>query len=125
MGLSDLFRSPGQVSLKDTMQPLREANARWGDVIIGVILEKQIDGLEGSIWKENVRNLVNRLLEDALEMYGDRWPLRRVRILLRCLEFSYYAGPREHNWNPDDILKQVVGLLRQEVNVCCVSFSVG
>lgn len=115
MGVSDLFRPPTQISLKDTMLPICETDSRFGRIVVGAILERQIDGLEGSSWKNDVRILVNRLLEDALEVYGDKWPIRKARILLRCLEFSYYAGPGRSNWKVENLLAQTEKLLRGQV----------
>lgn len=116
MGVSDLFKPPTQISLKDVMIPLYENDSRFGRIIVGAILERQIDGLEGSSWKDDVRRLVNTLLEDALEVYSHHWPIRKARILLRCLEFSYYAGPSKSNWRADDLLVQTESLLKQQAS---------
>ena len=61
--------------------------------IIGALLERQIDSLEGSRWKEGVQSVVSQLLLDVLAIYAPDMPVRRARVLLKCLEFAYYAGP--------------------------------
>jgi separase len=115
MGLSDLFRPPSQISLLETLQPLRENSPNFGDIAVGAILERQIDGIEGSSWKENVQDLVSKLLQDALFLYGDRWPVRRARVLLRCLEFSYYTGPGKLGSEPDLLIGEIEELLNRQV----------
>jgi separase len=115
MGLSDLFRPPSQISLLETLQRLRENSPNFGDIIVGAILERQIDGIEGSSWKENVLDIVHKLLQDALLLYGDRWPIRRARILLRSLEFSYYAGPGKLGSQPEHLIEEIEKLLNRQV----------
>ncbi|KAJ7510027.1 cysteine peptidase C50 [Mycena galericulata] len=63
-------------------------------IIAGALLERQIQSLDGSRWKESTRAALQALLHAALEIYGQaEMPVRRARTLVRCLEFSYHAGP--------------------------------
>jgi separase len=61
--------------------------------ITGALLERQIDSLEGSRWKDGVQRAVVQLLSDVLAVYGPDMPVRRARVLLKCMEFAYHVGP--------------------------------
>jgi separase len=111
IGTCELFVSPDEVSLR---RPL-ESCGHNAD-IIGAILERQIEGLEGSSWKEGVRNAVKALLVDAVAVYpaGDI-PVRRARVLIRCLEFGYKAGDNGLPRHSDDIGEEAEDLLARDV----------
>lgn len=85
--------------------------------IVGALLERQIDSLEGSRWKQGVHNVVGRLLIDALTIYGPDMPVRRARVLLKCLEFAYHAGPEAvlAIGTPEEMGSEVERLLLSQV----------
>jgi separase len=65
--------------------------------IVGALLERQLDSLEPSRWKESVHGVFVQLLQDALDVYrvedvadsSSGMPVRRARVLVRCMEFVY------------------------------------
>ena len=86
MGTCDLFLDPAGVSLRGVM-------VNHHPTIIGILLERQLDTLSKSLWKDGVSRVVSTLLLHAKELYtGDEMPIRRARILLRCMDFSYHMG---------------------------------
>ncbi|KAJ7632765.1 cysteine peptidase C50 [Roridomyces roridus] len=87
LGACELLLSTENVSLR---------SLGLGIHVTGVLLERQIQSLDKSRWKESTRTVVQALLLAALEVYGpEEMPVRRARTLLRCLEYSYHAGPEE------------------------------
>ncbi|KAJ7709735.1 peptidase family C50-domain-containing protein [Mycena rosella] len=86
LGACELLLAPEKVSL---------VSLELGDTsITGALIERQIQSLDGSRWKESTRNVVQDFLRAALDVYGGtEMPVRRARILVRCLEFAYHAGP--------------------------------
>ncbi|KAJ6597043.1 cysteine peptidase C50 [Mycena vulgaris] len=85
LGACELLLTPGKVSL---LSLGLDAN------ITGALLERQIQSLDGSRWKESTRSVVQAFLHAALDVYGEmEMPVRRARTLVRCLEFAYHAGP--------------------------------
>ncbi|PFH48873.1 hypothetical protein AMATHDRAFT_148907 [Amanita thiersii Skay4041] len=92
MGASELLLQPKDVSLSPALQSQDTLSAP----IIGAVLERQIVGLEGSRWKSGIKDVVARLLEDALAVYSsEKMPIRRARVLLRQLDFIYHGGAVE------------------------------
>ncbi|KAG6920238.1 hypothetical protein DXG01_005007 [Tephrocybe rancida] len=61
--------------------------------VTGVLLERQIESLESARWKDGVPMTISHLLHDTLDVYGPEMPVRRVRVLLKCLELMYHSGP--------------------------------
>ncbi|GLB42455.1 putative peptidase family C50 [Lyophyllum shimeji] len=61
--------------------------------VTGALLERQIDSLESSRWKEGVPAITAQLLKDALQVYRMDMPVRRARVLVKCMDFTYHAGP--------------------------------
>lgn len=90
--------------------------------VTGALLERQIDSLETSRWKEGVQSIVAYLLTDALKVYGPNMPVRRARVLLKCMDFMYHAGPEvmARVSTPEDMGNEVEKLLQREV---CLSVS--
>ncbi|KAK7685385.1 hypothetical protein QCA50_011248 [Cerrena zonata] len=74
---------------KETQEtsPSDESLRSWR-LYTGLLLERQIDSLETSRYKPPVRKAVGRLIEDALSVYENS--SRRVDVLLKWLEYSYY-----------------------------------
>jgi len=118
IGTCELLLQPSEISLK---RPLEASGL--STTVVGAILERQIEGLEGSLWKESVQKVVKALLADASGAYpqGDM-PVRRARILILCLEFGYRAGDGVSR-HPDDIGEETEELLGR--NVCQVFFCLG
>ena len=92
IGACELLLSPEDVSLQS---PQRYAASDDGKPVmdprvVGVLLEQQIDGLQPSQWKEGVRGVFVKLLGDSLDIYdGASFPIRRSRVLIRCMAFAY------------------------------------
>ncbi|KAF7338167.1 Cysteine peptidase C50 [Mycena venus] len=109
LGACELLLSPEKVSALSL--GLGDAN------LTGVLLERQIQSLDGSRWKENTRNVVQAFLRDALKVYREiDMPVRRARTLVRCLDFAYYAGPEglADLGSPSDMGEEVERILTQK-----------
>lgn len=100
IGTCDLLLPTEEVSLKSVVNCVvtsgtsHGANSIVGPRIVGALLERQLDSLEPSRWKENVHGVFVQLLRDALDVYcvedvASGMPVRRARVLLRCMEFLY------------------------------------
>ena len=105
IGTCELLLPTEEISLKSavncaaTPESSHGANPTIVDPrIVGVLLERQLDSLEPSRWKESVRGVFVRLLRDALDVYrvdegvidnSNGMPVRRARVLVRCMEFVY------------------------------------
>lgn len=137
IGTCELLLPMGEVSLKSavncaaTPESSHGANPTIVDPrIVGALLERQLDSLEPSRWKESVHGVFVRLLRDALDIYrvedvedsSNGMPVRRARILIRCMEFVY----RDHgqdNWsvfgfaNVDEIGREIERLVMMSVRV--------
>ncbi|KNZ74935.1 Separin [Termitomyces sp. J132] len=93
----DLLMEPSAVSLNSIHVD--------DDGIIGVVLERQVKSLESIRYNENVSKVISHLLGDTLKVYGSDMPVRRARILVKCLELMYHSGPDVISGigSPDDI----------------------
>ncbi|KAH9478241.1 Separin [Psilocybe cubensis] len=103
IGSCDLLLPPEEISVLSATNfttcdhPDQGTNpAGLESCVIGVLLERQLDSLEPSRCKDGVRSVQLRLLRDALLVYSKHhenssafMPVRRARILVRCLEFLY------------------------------------
>lgn len=102
IGSCELLLPTEEVSLKSavncaaTPESSHGANPTTIDPrIVGALLERQLDSLEPSRWKESVQRVFVRLLRDALDVYrvveddSNGMPVRRARVLVRCMEFVY------------------------------------
>lgn len=59
--------------------------------VIGALLERQIESLEGSKWKPNIRKAIDFFIAESLEVYDATcMPVRRARMLLKSLEMTYH-----------------------------------
>lgn len=110
----ELLRSPGEISLKEQMECL-DLNPQLSQAIVGAILERQLDALGRNIWKDNARLLAKRLLDQLSSVYGNAWPIRRMRILVRRLEFSYFSVIAGPEWNATETLAELDGLSKIKV----------
>jgi hypothetical protein len=111
IGTCELLLQPTEVSLK---RPLEICGL--STEIVGALLERQIESLEGSLWKEGVQNVVKALLVDVCGIYpAADMPARRARVLIRCLEFGYRAGSEGSARHPDDVGEEAEELLGRDV----------
>lgn len=83
--------------------------------IVGVILERQLDALGRNIWKDGARSLAKHLLDQLSLLYEDSWPIRKMRILVRRLEFSYFSVVTDPEWDAAETLTEVDKLSRLKV----------
>jgi separase len=110
LGTCELLLEPHQISLLPVDMGEK--------TITGILLERQLESLEGSRWKMPVQAVVQRLLSDALAVYGDEdMPVRRARVLLKCLDFAYHVGPEitDSFGSPEGMGEEIKQLLQREV----------
>jgi hypothetical protein len=92
-----------------------------GTLFTGAVLERQLESLEASRWKTSARAAIQHVLAALLATYTpDRHPIRRSRILVKCLEYSYYAGVEGQEAglvpSPDNALVSVQSLAPTKVS---------
>ncbi|KAI0064205.1 hypothetical protein BV25DRAFT_1914431 [Artomyces pyxidatus] len=97
MAACELMRAPEEVSLRRIVDvisiDISGASLDDRTCIVGAIVERQIECLEGSLWKDGVPQAVSVLLSDALSVYEpETRPIRRAAVILKSLELSYYAS---------------------------------
>ena len=102
----ELLRSPEEISLKEQMEH-QDLKPQLSQAIVGVILERQLDALGRNIWKDNTRSLAKHLLDQLSSLYQDAWPIRKMRILVRRLEFSYFSVVADPGWAATETLAEV------------------
>ncbi|KAI0029237.1 peptidase family C50-domain-containing protein [Vararia minispora EC-137] len=91
MAACELTREPEAVSLKYIGDNIVISRKEHRACAVGLIVERQLQSLEGSLWKENAQRAGASLLRDALGLYDvETRPVRRAATLLQCLEFLYY-----------------------------------
>jgi separase len=71
------------------------------------------------MWKDGVKEVVKVLLSDALEVYGRREvPLRRAKVMVKCMEFMYHSGLEggaAMGWDLQEMGKEIEKLEGSEV----------
>lgn len=86
IGTCELLLRPSEVSLRRSLE-----TCGFGADVVGAVLERQAESLEGSLWKDSgVREVVRTVLADALSVYvcsedmGVKagMPVRRARVLI-------------------------------------------
>ncbi|KAI0313288.1 peptidase family C50-domain-containing protein [Amylostereum chailletii] len=96
MAACELGRDPTEVSLKRMVGDITLEDEHDRLCVGGAILERQLQSLEGSQWKESVEKVVLALLFDLLSLYDPKTrPMRRAAVVLKCLEFTYYSAKAE------------------------------
>ena len=110
----ELLRSPGEISLKEQTECL-DLNSQLSQAIVGAILERQLDALGRNLWKDNARLLAKHLLDQLSSVYGNAWPIRRMRILVRRLEFSYFSVITGPEWDATETLAELDRLSKIKV----------
>ncbi|KAF5368828.1 hypothetical protein D9758_003030 [Tetrapyrgos nigripes] len=62
--------------------------------VVGALIERQIDVLENNRRKDEICQVMNVLMHNAVECYRKAdMPVRTARVFLRCLSFAYHVGP--------------------------------
>ncbi len=99
IGACELFFPPEEVSLHTTLRnavSLQYKQPHLDASVVGILLERQYCSLHPSRWKEGVQTISIQLLKDALDTYNSKaedgsmfMPIRRARILIRCMELVY------------------------------------
>ncbi|KAL0960162.1 hypothetical protein HGRIS_011797 [Hohenbuehelia grisea] len=102
LGTFELFQEPKQISLVTLASIQRDSPGSSSPssdhyitdpLVLGAILEHQLVCLDGNRSKEGSSVVMRRVLEDLLGLYSpQRHPLRRARVLVKCLESSYYES---------------------------------
>lgn len=110
----ELLRSPEEISLKGQMERM-DLNPQLSQAIVGVILERQLDALGRNIWKDSARSLAKHLLDQLSSLYEDAWPIRKMRVLVRRLEFSYFSVITDPGWAATETLAEVDRLSKIKV----------
>jgi len=99
IGACELFFPPEEVSLHTTLRnaaSLQYKQSHLDASVAGILLERQYCSLHSSRWKEGVQAISIQLLKDVLEIYHSKaedgstfMPIRRARVLIRCMELVY------------------------------------
>ena len=96
IGTCELLLPTEEVSLKSAVNCAATPDTSHGanptivdPRVVGALLERQLDSLEPSRWKEGVQSVFVRLLRDALDVYrvvedgSNGMPVRRARVLVQ------------------------------------------
>lgn len=110
----ELLKSPGEISLKEQVECL-DFTPQLSQAIIGAILERQLDALGRNIWKGSARLLAEHLLDQLSSVYGNAWPIRRMRVLVRRLEVSYFSVMAGPEWDATETLAELDRLSKTKV----------
>lgn len=122
-GVCDLLLQPQAVSLRlhlaECFVPagLSLDDAATRKVIIGAVLERQLQGLDGCRWKTSGRKAIRFLLDEILQIYDAKnMPIRRARVILRQLEYlhSSQSTDTQDIFNLEALGKEADSLLAKE-----------
>lgn len=102
----ELLKPPEEISLAGKLEHL-DQNPQISRAILGVILERQLDALGRNIWKDGARSLAKHLLDQLSSLHGDAWPVRKMRILVRRMEFSYFSVVTDPGWDATETLAEM------------------
>jgi len=120
LGTCELFLDPREISLRTQLPNLPPT-------FVDAIVERQIDSLESSLWKERVRDVIKMLLTHRLEIHDESdMPIRKARTLIRCLNFMYRNGVENVNemgWDVEKMGKEVERVLGGEVSLFLLCFN--
>ncbi|KAG1823730.1 peptidase family C50-domain-containing protein [Suillus subaureus] len=109
----ELFLPTNEVSLHTALK-----SGVIGHEVLGLLLERQISILEPCLRKDGVQTIVRGLLRDALSVYkATVLPLRRARVLLKCMELLWKDGNAndgETCWTAEHLGEEVLNLLTVE-----------
>lgn len=120
LAANELFMAAAEVPLSHALNA--EFPMSTSGAVLGAVLEQQVDGLEGSKWKPATREITKAILSEALRVYvAEETPVRRARVLVKCLEYAYHESPDTLNVegylgrHATDVLAEVQKLVVQEV----------
>ena len=115
VGASELLLGPEEISFKSFLQSPGDMHPK----IVGALLEHQYESLLPNRHKDGVKDVLIGLLKDALDVYDSKtYPVRRMRVLLKGLEF-YYRNPNPDGLGDvDDLASEAtsLGILSPEVS---------
>ncbi|KAI9438648.1 peptidase family C50-domain-containing protein [Lactarius indigo] len=119
MGACELLRMPTQVSLKQLINSISIEDVTDLDegrrCVVGAILERQVESLNGILWKPDVQNVVIGLLSDCISTYDSvNRPIRRAAVMLKILGLTYYKGVTDGDLHLSESAEEIEGLLSQE-----------
>lgn len=106
LGACELMLHASDVSLSARLVGNLDAS------VLGALMEWQIQSLEGSRWKEGVRDVLIGLLEQTLSIYREgQMPVRSLRVLATTLEFAYHVWSDStaqpvHQWFSTQSIKE-------------------
>lgn len=90
LGTCDLLLNPEEVSIISAVVSIPgTAPTTLEPSVAGALLEHQLNSLHSSRSKDGVREVIIRLLQDVLAVYREAMPVRRARVLIRCMDFLY------------------------------------
>ena len=126
MASCELLCSPAQVSLKHLMSSISIGDAENLEedrrCVVGAILERQVDGLAGSLWKPGVQSAVAGILSDCVSTYDPEIrPIRRASVMLRALELAYYTGAANGDVQLAKSAEEIEALLSLEVHLFLIT----
>ncbi|KAG0699186.1 peptidase family C50-domain-containing protein [Suillus ampliporus] len=105
----ELFLPPSEVSLLAALRPGAISNE-----VLGLLFERQVSTLEPCLRKDDVQIIVRTLLHDALGAYqAPGLPLRRIRVLLKCMEFLWKVNAKTY-WTAEQLGEEILHLLTVE-----------
>lgn len=105
----DLLLSPAKCSLFESLSPMRLPISQ-----LGAVLELQLQYLYRNTRKIECRSVIKAILENCLLIYEPQtYPLRRVRVLIRLMEWHVSMTP---DFRPDGAFR-ILELLLAEVSV--------
>ncbi|EEB90407.1 hypothetical protein MPER_11393, partial [Moniliophthora perniciosa FA553] len=84
----------------------------------GVLIERQLESLDAHRHKEGMKDIIPRLLADAINDYQTlNMPVRCTRVYVRALAFAYYAGVEAIKafGTPNEIGEKVQSLLSEDL----------
>jgi separase len=121
LGTCDLFLDPEEISLRTRLRNFPAA-------FTGVILARQIESLESSLWKEGVRSAIKVLLAHSLEIHEEsEMPIQKARTLIRCLDFMYHSSAENVDgmgWHVEQMGREVEMVLCNIVSTFFVPITV-
>ncbi|EKM60615.1 uncharacterized protein PHACADRAFT_203784 [Phanerochaete carnosa HHB-10118-sp] len=123
IGICDLLLEPRAVSLKPHLvgcfvpEGLSLDSAAARKVIIGAVLERQVQSLDGCRWKMSGCKAVKFFLNEALRVYDAKpMPIRRARVVLKQLEYfqSSQSANAQDALDPEALGREADTLLSKQ-----------
>lgn len=118
VGASELLLGPEDISFKSFLSSTGQMDPK----LVGVLLEFQYDSLLPNRHRDGVRDVLVGLIKDTLDVYeGGMYPIRRSRVLLKCLEFFYREtseGDLGDLGSVEAMAKEAITLSQLSTQVC-------